>query len=135
MLPLRRLRAAASRALGDAPVVFFAVVIGVALTFRVAIGWARAATGDEPSAGATAAAATARGARSATAAPTATIAVTHEPPPGGAPAPTAGGRVGTLGPATTTPAAATEATALPPARFARPAPRRAPRTDPTHRPR
>jgi hypothetical protein len=27
--------------LGDAPLVFFAVVIGVALTFRITVGWVR----------------------------------------------------------------------------------------------
>jgi hypothetical protein len=28
----------------DAPIVFFAIVIGVAMTFRVAVGWARQAS-------------------------------------------------------------------------------------------
>lgn len=45
-VPLRRVlaraRAAVARRLEGAPILFLAVVIGVALTFRVALGWARA---------------------------------------------------------------------------------------------
>jgi hypothetical protein len=49
--PFRRFGSARQRFVAlwaDAPVVFFAVVVGVALTFRVAIGWARGERTAEP---------------------------------------------------------------------------------------
>jgi hypothetical protein len=45
---IRRVRARASAILAEVPILFFAVVIGVALTFRVAVGWARG-NGEDPS--------------------------------------------------------------------------------------
>jgi hypothetical protein len=49
--PFRRFASARQRfaaVWADMPVVFFAVVVGVALTFRVAIGWARGEREAEP---------------------------------------------------------------------------------------
>jgi hypothetical protein len=45
---LRRLRARMAALFADLPIVFLAVVLGVALTFRVAIGWAKEGATPEP---------------------------------------------------------------------------------------
>jgi hypothetical protein len=82
-----RLRARVAAIFADMPVLFFAVVIGVALTFRVAIDWARTATlGPEPAAPelvtsstSPAKAVPATTTAAAAAAPTQTIAVAPEP--------------------------------------------------------
>lgn len=52
---VRRVRHALENLVAQTPVVFLAVVLGVALLFRVAIGWTRAATSDDSSGGATSA--------------------------------------------------------------------------------
>ncbi len=47
---IRRAKARLAAMFAEMPVLFFAVVIGVALTFRVAIGYARSAATEDPTA-------------------------------------------------------------------------------------
>jgi hypothetical protein len=68
------------RFLSEAPVFFIAVVIGVALTFKVAIGWAKSASATDPEKDPTVAT-TAQPAAEASAGKTATPIVTAEPRP------------------------------------------------------